>query len=72
MKIVFSCCILEIHLNLFICLFVCLFIYSGGKKDDRPKLEEMSKKDRKLVRRKENPNYELSAKAKKIWEKLRE
>lgn len=49
---------------------------TGGKKkdgkDDRPKLEEMSTKERKLVRKKAKSNYDLSLRAKQIWEKVRD
>ncbi|XP_072023849.1 pumilio homolog 3-like [Amphiura filiformis] len=46
----------------------------GGKdgKDDRPKLEEMSVKDRKLVRKKVKTNYDLSQRSKQIWGQVRE
>ncbi|CAH1774282.1 unnamed protein product [Owenia fusiformis] len=47
----------------------------GGNADTseekKPKLEEMKKKDRKLVRRQQKDNFEVSQKAKKIWEQLR-
>ena len=39
--------------------------------DKKPKLEELSVKDRKKARKMSKSNYEISADAKKLWEELR-
>nr|XP_009860251.1 pumilio homolog 3 isoform X1 [Ciona intestinalis] len=41
------------------------------EKKELPKETAKTRKERKLARKKLNPNYELSCQAKKIWEKLR-
>ncbi|CAK8680213.1 pumilio homolog 3-like [Clavelina lepadiformis] len=41
------------------------------KKQPLPKETAKSRRERKLYRKKQNPNYELTYNAKKIWEKLR-
>ena len=37
----------------------------------KPKMEEMAKKERKKQRRMQKDNYEMSAKAKELWNALR-
>jgi len=45
------------------------FCISGENK--KPKVEEMAKKERKKQRRMQKDNYEMSAKAKDLWNALR-